>query len=53
MIIVSWNVADERESSTLVHCYHLSSDYQLVTSIKEMQTVNHCISSLNNIEGNS
>ncbi|KAF2901412.1 hypothetical protein ILUMI_04774 [Ignelater luminosus] len=49
-IIVSWTVNADSISSTVVHCYHLSADFQMVSSITEMQSVDHYVSSLHNIE---
>lgn len=39
------------EKMTVVRCYHLAADYQTVEVIKEIQSVEHYVSSLHNIEG--
>lgn len=36
---------------TVVHCYSLAADYQTVINISEMDTVDHIVTSLHNIEG--
>lgn len=50
-IVVTWNVIDNDVSTTVLHCYQLSPDYQTVISIKKMQTISHYVSSLHNIQG--
>ncbi|CAH0563592.1 unnamed protein product [Brassicogethes aeneus] len=48
-IIVSWHSVSENNKITLVHKYCLASDFATVANT-EMQSVNHYVSSLHNIE---
>lgn len=50
-IVVSWSTIRDDEKVTIVHCYHLASDFQTVDAIKEVESVNHYVTSLHNIEG--
>ncbi|GJQ80905.1 hypothetical protein Trydic_g4722 [Trypoxylus dichotomus] len=49
-IVVSWVEIRDDMKKTVVHCYTLAPDYQTVVSIREMDTVDHCVTSLHNIE---
>ncbi|KAK4873731.1 hypothetical protein RN001_013091 [Aquatica leii] len=49
-IIVSWNTVNDQLTSTVVHKYQLSSDYQAVSNIASLQVAAHYIASLHNIE---
>lgn len=51
-VVVSWRVLQGEEKKTIIHCYHLAADYQTVDVIKEVQSIDHYVSSLHNIEGN-
>lgn len=50
-VVVSWRVLDDNDKITIVHCYNLAPDFQSVESIKELEKVNHYVTSLHNIEG--
>ncbi|KAK9744710.1 hypothetical protein QE152_g7479 [Popillia japonica] len=49
-IVVSWVEIRDDMKKTVVHCYSLAADYQTVVSIRELHTVDHCVTSLHNIE---
>ncbi|KAK5641495.1 hypothetical protein RI129_010042 [Pyrocoelia pectoralis] len=51
IVVVSWNTINDQLTSTVVHKYHLSPDYQTVIEITSMHAATHYISSLHNIEG--
>lgn len=50
-IVVSWRMVRGDEKVTMIRCYSLAADYQTVDVIKEVESVDHCVWSLHNIEG--
>lgn len=50
-IVVSWNVKSQDATTTIIHCYHLALDFQTVETIREVESINHYITSLHNIKG--
>lgn len=50
-IIVSWCDTFAKPIKTLVRSYELAPDFQTISSVKEMESVHHYISSLHNIHG--
>lgn len=52
-IVVSWVETRDDTKKNVVHCYCFAPDYQTVISIREIDTIDHHVSSLHNIEGKS
>lgn len=48
---MSWYCVTEDTRQTLIHCYQMATDYQTVDTVRELQNVDHYVSSLHNILG--